>query len=1088
MRPEDLTVDYKKLMRMTVHDRINMARSPLGQSYLGSLTPTQYAQLFPSYYKTMVPSYSAIQSASTMGGGGGGGYGGGGTSYPKGAVEAASSIPSTTPSPTPSSTIKPGWLVRFEKEVLNKAGPKTSGTIGGASLKAVRARQMKELDDPKVRAAVLARVEIETGGQGPEAQRNWMETLFNRAAAAKLSLYDAVANGSNHRYYPRKDDRRWQSMAGSLPGSLESKFTNQLNEVGSGSNETNYATDNASSTLAKQRYSQYGGTWKNGELFYNNKEVPAYGNWAAQQRKADSEEATKVPKQQAPADDAAETPLGPGKEKQKTFVGYEKMDPREFWAQRNPNKADIKNVDSRLLKIRMMAAVKFEEEHPGKRVEIYGSASGKRQSSKTGGSQHLSGRALDLAIYEIGPNGQKINMGGAYGNYPNFGSAKHGGMVGTAKAAHLYDRLNEYDELARVYMKDVVGDNSYGFGIRIGTYFSGEYFTDQMHVDIAGQLDKQGLSVGGTAAGSVAYGMAEDYLKKMGISPNSPEGKELLTGVLEKYGGTKEGVVEAAKATFGGGSLSTEIPQGYENLPEGLRKEIDAMSVFDRNNVFKLMQKAQEVGIDPISGLTTAFEASKNDPTAVVQTITESPPGQIPEVLSGNFEVLDRSREQLSQKEVQSTKGNRIVSLDFNATPGAKGVEVVIPDDATDEEKAAAQNYVSSVKKYFEDRGYKNYPIRGVRRTSANKRGVPGFIHTEPFFSTDKEAVDIISKDPAGYASVVATTLGALPGTKFIPPHMEESQGAVIPKGLSERQFALDKLIPELKKIKEASSDAAETPLGPTVPAQPSATATPVVSATAPSVRFQDMDLGNAKRPNFTDAELEAINLTPGAAEKIAKGIRENPLASSFLASPSAVRAGVLDKSPELKNFSTLPPDKQQESLKALREKAAAQATPAPEAPKPAPTTEQTPTATPEAKSAEPASTAEKVPEKSQGGSMGITPGENVQIYKNGKLAAVSNDRELYSVENGQLNIEPAKMASDPQQMIDTAIQEYDKMQQSKKEPASDNRMVQQSVPRGRDRIAYDVTNLRSPSPSEMRHLTQTKADPYRNGTGFNLA
>ena len=45
----NLTVDYKQLMRMTVQDRVGMAKSGFGEELMQSLTPTQLALAFPKY-------------------------------------------------------------------------------------------------------------------------------------------------------------------------------------------------------------------------------------------------------------------------------------------------------------------------------------------------------------------------------------------------------------------------------------------------------------------------------------------------------------------------------------------------------------------------------------------------------------------------------------------------------------------------------------------------------------------------------------------------------------------------------------------------------------------------------------------------------------------------------------------------------------------------------------------------------------------------------------------------------------------------------------------------------------------------------
>jgi hypothetical protein len=166
------------------------------------------------------------------------------------------------------------------------------------------------------------------------------------------------------------------------------------------------------------------------------------------------------------------------------------------------------------------------------------------------------------------------------------------------------------------------------------------------------------------------------------------------------------------------------------------------------------------------------------------------------------FNVVPQSRDQLSQERRRSLPGQRIVSLDFNGfTKKARGVEIVIPDDATPEERQAAQNYVDRVAQFFRENGLEDYPVRGVRTTSENKRGMSGYFHTEPFFNSDPEAVEIITNNTTDYAKILAETLGNIPGVTFIPPHTASSPGAVLPNGTSERDFGFS-IIEDLGNMK----------------------------------------------------------------------------------------------------------------------------------------------------------------------------------------------------------------------------------------------------------------------------------------------
>jgi|DEB0MinimDraft_10_1074344.scaffolds.fasta_scaffold09912_3 uncharacterized protein YneF (UPF0154 family) len=175
----------------------------------------------------------------------------------------------------------------------------------------------------------------------------------------------------------------------------------------------------------------------------------------------------------------------------------------------------------------------------------------------------------------------------------------------------------------------------------------------------------------------------------------------------------------------------------------------------------------------------------------------------------------------------KSTVGNRIVSMDFNAytdknNPNyvARGVEVVIPNNATDEEKRIASSYVKKVKELMDSNGYaeksgtgKDYPIRqngiGYASTSEYGRGKEGFFHLEPFFAQDKAAVEIINNNKYKYAEIIASTFGQLKGARIIPPHEEGgNEGATAMfngKKMSETDFAREEIVPQIQAI--ASGD-----------------------------------------------------------------------------------------------------------------------------------------------------------------------------------------------------------------------------------------------------------------------------------------
>jgi hypothetical protein len=163
----------------------------------------------------------------------------------------------------------------------------------------------------------------------------------------------------------------------------------------------------------------------------------------------------------------------------------------------------------------------------------------------------------------------------------------------------------------------------------------------------------------------------------------------------------------------------------------------------------------------------------------------------------GAFGFTTKTRDELGKSSI----GSRQVSLDFNAAASkdAKGIEIIIPNDATPEERNAANRYVQLTQKFFADRGL-NRPIRGVRTAKENGRGTPGRFHTEPFFVGDGEARKIMESDPDGYAQVLANAFNGVQGVTFIAPHKKNDPGASDGK-FNERDFAKGSIIPALERL-----------------------------------------------------------------------------------------------------------------------------------------------------------------------------------------------------------------------------------------------------------------------------------------------
>jgi hypothetical protein len=96
--------------------------------------------------------------------------------------------------------------------------------------------------NPAVRARLAAYTQAEVGGQGPEAQQAFMETIFNRAAARNQSI-ETTLSGS---YFPGSTHAR---AARGVTEAQRAQYGPMADAVLAGSNISNFATGNASGTV-----------------------------------------------------------------------------------------------------------------------------------------------------------------------------------------------------------------------------------------------------------------------------------------------------------------------------------------------------------------------------------------------------------------------------------------------------------------------------------------------------------------------------------------------------------------------------------------------------------------------------------------------------------------------------------------------------------------------------------------------------------------------------------------------------------------------------------------------------------------------
>jgi len=307
--PNNLTIDFKQLMRLSIQDRVNFFRQG-GASYFESLTPTQLAQLFPRYYQQALPDIGRAVSGGTRGAGGGGGGGG----MPSGAgkitgAEAApsvSGIPPTTTAPAPKKS-----KVADENTILESLEKMTGGRSGQGSPESLGFA--KAINGNNQFSSTLANQRLNRGGGSlsdsqkkhfyalaiaemgsPESLRKkgidpveayaaFMETPYNRGMTENAKKHIEQNLQSNYYEPLRTHTSGYRNYTGassrlSSDKELYALLDDAHNRVVQGSNYSNLATQNSSAGVAANaRRQQTVTTEKYGELL-SRKDVSAYAS------------------------------------------------------------------------------------------------------------------------------------------------------------------------------------------------------------------------------------------------------------------------------------------------------------------------------------------------------------------------------------------------------------------------------------------------------------------------------------------------------------------------------------------------------------------------------------------------------------------------------------------------------------------------------------------------------------------------------------------------------------------------------------------------------------------------------------------
>jgi len=104
----------------------------------------------------------------------------------------------------------------------------------------IRQRFGNELENPEIHRLLAASTAAEVGGQGPEAEQYYIESVFNRAAARNRSLRQTVRDSE---YYPPTTINR---LDDSIQPAKQAQIDKIIASIMAGANESNFATGNES--------------------------------------------------------------------------------------------------------------------------------------------------------------------------------------------------------------------------------------------------------------------------------------------------------------------------------------------------------------------------------------------------------------------------------------------------------------------------------------------------------------------------------------------------------------------------------------------------------------------------------------------------------------------------------------------------------------------------------------------------------------------------------------------------------------------------------------------------------------------------
>ncbi len=315
-----------------------------------------------------------------------------------------------------------------------------------------------------------------------------------------------------------------------------------------------------------------------------------------------------------------------------------------------------------------------------------------------------------------------------------------------------------------------------------------------------------------------ASGDVQDRMQNVfGTSGNTPKFRSVEDGVRylgfwAQHNGVAEGTVDQAVRRMFGllGSGSVEATKGVtEETISAYRNQMQMLTELGLNPTDSIASReARAVFVQGVTQETLGTALSGDLPVGKLfdEGETAYKTGRLVRNNAGQFKVFKGDRDEYGPLQ----DGERRVSLDFNSADGITDgfyAMVVVPDNATGEERQAASSYARGMVKLMADYGYDDYGLYGsdgVRTTSENGRGKANTFHTEPFFAQDERAMTLLDNPEflQDYADLLKSTLGEIDGAVMMAPHTAAKSGAVMTLAngtqVSERDFALQSILPLL--------------------------------------------------------------------------------------------------------------------------------------------------------------------------------------------------------------------------------------------------------------------------------------------------